>query len=150
MNPKTVIIGIGNTLRNDDGVGPYILDKLREKNLPKDIRLVNLESATVDILNAIEGFSKVIIIDSMNFQSKVGKIHEFKLDDLADNKKSFNLHNIDFKSLFLTAKKINRSPDELKFYCIEIKDTNYEQKLSAEVKKSGDILIKMLLDEVSK
>ena len=100
LSKKVVVIGIGNIFRSDDGVGPYIIDKLKEANISKNVELKNLESATIDILNVIEGASTVIVIDSMNHSTKIGETHELQLKDLPDRANSFNLHNMDLKTLF--------------------------------------------------
>lgn len=147
LSKKVVVIGIGNIFRSDDGVGPYIIDKLKEANISKNVELKNLESATIDILNVIEGAFTVIVIDSIECSTKIGKIHEFQLEDLPDHTNSFNLHNIGLKTLFLIAKKIERYPKNLRFYGIEIKDVSYNNQLSAEVKKSAKKLVKKLQEE---
>lgn len=147
LSKKVVVIGIGNIFRSDDGVGPYIIDKLKEANISKNVELKNLESATIDILNVIEGAFTVIVIDSIECSTKIGKIHELQLDDLPERERSFNLHNIGLKSIFLTAKKLERLPQNLLIYGIEIKDVSYNNQLSSEVKTAADKLVKKLEEE---
>lgn len=147
---KVQIIGIGNILRNDDGVGPYIINELKKKKLPDNVELINVEIATLDILHLIKKENDVIVIDSMTSSTKVGKIYTLKLEDLPDLNTPFNLHEMDLKTLFLTAKEIGILPKNVRFYAIEVKDVNFEGRLSDEVKAAAEELVKILTEELTK
>ncbi|MFX0169140.1 MAG: hydrogenase maturation peptidase HycI [Candidatus Hodarchaeota archaeon] len=72
---KTAIIGIGNDLKADDGVGPYIIDKLQTQ-VPPHIELINASTVPENFINhLIETTpSLILLIDAALMNSKPGTI----------------------------------------------------------------------------
>ncbi|MFC1780730.1 hydrogenase 3 maturation endopeptidase HyCI [Planctomycetota bacterium] len=82
QNTKTLIVGIGNTLKGDDGLGPIICEKLIEQKISADV---------IDTGNVPENYIQTIIkkdpenllvIDAADFGSEPGTIKVFKTGQL--------------------------------------------------------------------
>jgi len=64
MNKATIlIIGYGNTLRNDDGIGPYLADQIALENNPL-IKTIAVHQLTPELVTAIAEVEQVIFIDA--------------------------------------------------------------------------------------
>jgi len=59
----TVIIGIGNILLQDDGVGVHVITQLENETLPSTIELVDGGTSTLDTLGYFLDYKKVIVVD---------------------------------------------------------------------------------------
>ncbi|MDP3111717.1 MAG: hydrogenase maturation protease [Thermodesulfovibrionales bacterium] len=72
---KTAILGIGNILRRDDGVGIHAINHLKGIGLPSEIMLLDGGTAGFDLLHYLQGIKKLIVIDAMLTDEKPGTIH---------------------------------------------------------------------------
>ena len=84
---KLIILGVGNELKSDDGVGPFIIKKLIDENVENDrIILINAETVPENFTGKIrkENPSHVIIVDACLMASKPGEIRIVDKDDFAN------------------------------------------------------------------
>lgn len=72
----TVIIGCGNLLRGDDGVGPILIRRLWDLDLPPGVRLVDGGTAGMDVAFKLRGADRVIIIDASRTGAAPGTLHQ--------------------------------------------------------------------------
>lgn len=122
---KTLFLGIGNTIRGDDGIGIYIAEEIKKKlvNKKNNITVISTETAGLNLLELIVGYSKLIIIDSIKVStdSELGQVYKLNVN-------RFNLanyypgsHDIDFSMLFRIGKKFKiKLPKEIKIYGVGI------------------------------
>ena len=76
------IIGIGNLTRLDDGIAIKIIEKLKEKNIPENIKITDLGTGGIDIILALDGWHKGIIIDAVSLDFlHPGAIVEYTVKD---------------------------------------------------------------------
>ncbi|HEY8395052.1 MAG TPA: hydrogenase maturation protease [Thermaerobacter sp.] len=78
----TVIIGCGNLLRGDDGVGPLLIRRLWELGPPPGVRLADGGTAGMDVAFQIEGATEVIIVDACRTGAPPGTIFEVPGDEV--------------------------------------------------------------------
>ncbi|QIA27587.1 hydrogenase maturation protease [Thermaerobacter sp. PB12/4term] len=72
----TVIIGCGNLLRSDDGVGPLLIRRLWELGPPPGVRLADGGTAGMDVAFQIDGATELIIVDACRTGAPPGTIFE--------------------------------------------------------------------------
>lgn len=93
---KIVVLGIGNQLMMDDGLGIYLVEKLAKLDEKSDIQYVMGESDIDYCLNQLEGADFVIILDAISSGKKAGDITIFPLSSLHEyytlNISPHNLH----------------------------------------------------------
>ena len=82
---KLAIMCVGNDLRGDDGLGPYIADKITDK-INEDILVINTGSQPESFLNVVkrEGITHCLIIDAVEFHDEPGALGPDVPDYLAD------------------------------------------------------------------
>ena len=141
------IVGIGNRFRNDDGVGPGVIDLLKQYNLPS----VKLHEVNDDLTDLIQTWSKdetVILIDAVQSGSPVGRIHH--LDLLHANQENlamkFSTHSFNPFQIARLAMELNLLPHSLYLFGIEAADFSYGEKLGPEVQES----MKIVVDHIAK
>jgi len=69
IRSKTIVIGVGNPLRRDDGIGSAVIQKLlslkTENSKLKDVDLLDGGTDGLSLLNSIEEYSRAIIVDAV-------------------------------------------------------------------------------------
>jgi hydrogenase maturation protease len=75
MNPKFSLIGLGNILLRDEGIGVHAVEALRKKyDFPDRIRLVDGGTMGLDLLPYIEGMEGILFIDALDLGKEPGTI----------------------------------------------------------------------------
>ena len=84
---KLIILGVGNELKSDDGIGPFIVNKLIEEDLQRDnLLFINAETVPENFTGKIrkEKPSHVIIVDACLMGSNPGEMKIVDKDDFAN------------------------------------------------------------------
>lgn len=130
---KKLIITIGNTIRGDDGFGPYLAEHLSDY-LANDKQISLLNAATVPesiIGSAVKSSpEKVIVFDAGDFGAKAGTLKKIDLEDL-DSSGMFSTHGFPVKFLFSMLKR--ETGAEIIFICVQVKSLADCNVLSEEV-----------------
>lgn len=129
----TVILGIGNMLKGDDGVGPYIISKIG------NIQAIDAGTVPENYIQKIIDSrpDEIIIIDAIDFGGRPGEVRWFTEIDSADI--SISTHNLPPR-LFIDFIK-QQTGAEIKIIAIQPKGLKFNTPLSEEVKKAADTLI---------
>jgi len=71
---RVVLVGVGNPMRADDGVGPKIIELL-QKRLLENVMLINAETVPEAFTGKVEKYkpTHVMLIDAANFRGQVGE-----------------------------------------------------------------------------
>ncbi|MFH1413472.1 MAG: hydrogenase maturation protease [Candidatus Omnitrophota bacterium] len=120
--PKTLILGMGNTIRGDDAVGIEVVRRLREKINLQDLHIKETEEAGFNLLDFIVGYEKIIIVDSIKTSTgQAGDIYRFTQKDFKLSLNSQFSHGAGIAMVFAWAQKLKLpTPREIIFYAIEI------------------------------
>ena len=80
---KSLIVGLGNPVLCDDGVGIHVVRRLREMELPDGVEVVEAGTAGLALLDLISGYDRLIVVDAIDAGLPAGTVKELTLDDLA-------------------------------------------------------------------
>lgn len=96
LEAPTRIVGIGNLLVGDDGLGPRAMEVLIESGLPPGVSVIDGGTGGLDILDLIEGAERVIFVDAVSFGGQPGDIRAFTPDEVRrlDGGRLASLHGI--------------------------------------------------------
>jgi len=145
LSKKVAIIGIGNTLRRDDGIGIVILESLLNFYKRRGLEYLNFGSASFDLLHRIKSYDVILIIDGINAgleaaELKVGKLKDlrYKLDSCASS-----THELNLKIFFELSQEMGI---KTKIYLagIQVKDTSYGAGLSQALEDKKEGLIRQV------
>lgn len=118
---KVLVIGLGNDLLTDDGIGIYIAGQLRSAFSGCDV--IAAADSGFGLLDRMYGYERVIIIDSIITGKKpVGAIHRFSMRDFKGHI-PFSVHSTDILSILKYARQCGfMVPDWIDFLAVEIED----------------------------
>lgn len=146
---RLVVLGIGNLLRSDDGVGLHIIEALRKENLGYNIDLMEGLSG-LDILDAIKGYDKIIIVDAIKSDGEPGTIFTLFLEDFKDKQTlhSFSTHlNMDFPAMLELGEKLlqEKIPEDIIIVAVEAEDvTTISDKCTPKVEKAIPEIVELI------
>ena len=148
----TLIIGCGNLLRGDDGVGPVLVRRLFELGLPPGIRLADGGTAGMDVAFAMEGARQVVIVDACKSGSQAGDIFEIPGEEIETPPlEAINLHAFRFDHAIAFGRWLlkERYPEKVTVFLIEAQQINPGEPLSEPVAQSMEKLCRLLLERYS-
>jgi len=90
------VIGVGNSIAADDGVGPAVIAELRRRTLPEGVEILDAGPDPLDVIEHLEQEGGVIIVDAVRMGRAPGTVLTFpaksaKVNIVAD---AFSLHGI--------------------------------------------------------
>ena len=112
----TIIIGIGNILLQDDGVGVHVIERLENEKLPSTIELVDGGTSTLDTLGFFLDYKKVIVVDCLKAGLEPGTIYKIKPEDIKNYKKeNLSIHDVQILDVVKMANMMDKYPEVVIF-----------------------------------
>ncbi|MFB0563347.1 MAG: hydrogenase maturation protease [Candidatus Lokiarchaeia archaeon] len=144
---RTVIIGVGNLLMGDEGLGVHVVEELNERELPPDVKVIDGGTGGIALLNLMEGADKVILIDAVLGGGQPGEIYVMGIDKLMTGVvRFFSLHEMDLLSTLKIGKELDKLPPELVLVGVEPNNyQEYSMDLTPEVKAVIPKVIEVIL-----
>ena len=151
---KTIILGIGNPILGDDGVGVHVANELKKQIQNPNIIIDNAITGGMNLLDLILGYDKAIIIDAVKTKNgENGDVKRIHLDDFS-TLHSCNPHDVSLIEAIDMAKKMgeDRIPKEIIVIGIMMKEMPCEfgEKLSKKIAMAVPKAVEMTLNEIKK
>ncbi|MEF3255470.1 MAG: HyaD/HybD family hydrogenase maturation endopeptidase [Deferribacterales bacterium] len=147
---KTVVLGLGNLLMNDDGAGIIVVNNI--KNLFNDsehLKIIDGGTLGLDLLHYIEWADKLIIVDAVDVGLEPGTVVRIEGEDINTVFESkLSPHQMGLKDILLTAELIDCKPKDIVLFGIQTKDINMDMTLSKEVSDNISRLEKYVIEEI--
>ncbi len=140
---KLIVLGVGNELKSDDGVGPFIINKLLDENIENDnLMFINAETVPENFTGKIrkENPSHVVIVDACLMGADPGQIKIVDKDDFINI--GISTHSM---SLSYFVKYLQQDNDfEIIFVGIEPETMDWGENPTASVEKTANEFIEIL------
>lgn len=105
---QTLILGLGNSILTDDGIGIHVIRKLAEGTLPEGVTLAEAEVAGFSLLDLLEGFDLAVVVDAVKIAGREpGDVVVIEADELP----SLHLvagHQIDLPTALELGRRLGR------------------------------------------
>jgi hydrogenase maturation protease len=149
---KTLILGMGNPLLCDDGVGLRVAAELKDIVDQPEVTLMETGVAGLSLLDLLVGYERAIIIDAIQtVGGKAGQIYRLdpKAFDTAIHTAS--AHGINFTTALEFGRKLNLPlPQQIIIFAIEVSDVStFSEECTPEVKQAVPICVEMVLRELN-
>ena len=138
MNDKkqNLIVGFGNILLTDDGIGIHIVNKLKEEESLKGNQFLDLGTSSMDIGYYLNNdIARMVIIDCIKSDDdEPGTLFKMGLDDLVSKKKeNFSLHQLKLIDTIKLVSIENTFPDTMILGIVPKDTKTFSDKLSKEL-----------------
>jgi hydrogenase maturation protease len=148
---KTIVLGVGNPILQDDGVGIHVINELRKHLIDSRVILDIAYTGGLNLLDMIRGFDKVILVDAVKQEgSKTGEVKRFSLTE-APAVHSCNPHDVSLSEALLLAKQLGEThlPQEIVVIGIVVKNTvDFGEHLSREVASAVPTAVSLVISEL--
>jgi len=147
---EILILGVGNILMKDEGIGVHVVKRMREMALPDNVEILDGGTAGLDLVEYIENRRKLIVIDAVKTGDRPGTIYRLTEANLkAKPKAIMSFHEIDFLDALYVSEIMKNRPEEIIMIGIEPKDMSMGMDLSPEIEERIPIIINAVLKELN-
>ena len=152
---RILICGVGNKLKRDDGLGPFVIEQLEDTPMPEGVDVVDYGISGFKCALKLEGYSKVVFVDAISLPGfEPGRLHRLKItkEKLMKSPKlsdfSLSMHETDLERIMATAAVLNIYPDEVVIIGCEPSDTAVGLGLTKSVEAAVPKIIELVLKEL--
>jgi hydrogenase maturation protease len=145
-----LILGIGNILLKDEGIGVHVVRRLKEMPLPENVEVLDGGTAGLELVDFIENRKKLIVIDAVKTGDRPGTIYRLTEENLRIKPKAImSFHEIDFLDALHISDVISNKPEEIVVIGIEPKDISDGLELSPEIEERIPRIIEIVMEELN-
>ena len=128
MPMKTLILGLGNPILTDDGVGVLVAEEVRSR-LPEDtaVDITEVSVGGLTLMETMIGYDRVILVDAfLRLDGCPGKVHKMTLDDLksiSPTQHSASSHDASLVTALETGRRMGLPlPEDITIFAIEVEN----------------------------
>ena len=93
---KIVILGVGNVLLSDEGIGVHVAEKMMKMDLPAGIEVIEGGTDGFGLIHIITEADRLVIVDAVKGGADPGSIYKFDIDEAPDSPQMYktSVHQI--------------------------------------------------------
>lgn len=142
------IIGIGSTIRGDDGIGVLLVERLKTRKLPDGVELYDAGTSGMNILHRLKDFDAAIIVDAIRTEGRIGDWVFFSPQEVDSTIEMRNTHDANILEALELSEMLDERPDEVRIMGIIPGDTSIGEGLSLELENRLPELEEALINEI--
>ena len=148
-SPKIMVMGVGNILLSDEGLGVRFLDELQKTALPENVELLEGGTAGLELVHLIQEVDFLIIVDAINAKAEPGALFRFQPGDLQVIPEQYEVsfHQIGIIEVLAMAKVLGQAPQTL-IFGVQPKSLEWGMDISPEIEALFPRLVEFVLKEV--
>jgi hydrogenase maturation protease len=153
VREKTVLVlGLGNPLRGDDGIGPRVIEALNHRGLPEGVTALDAGSGGLDLLQILEEWEQAVIIDAADIGREPGQFIRFTPNEarFVGSEDTTSLHNAGLAEVLALADAVGQPLPKLVIFGVQPGKIDWGEGLSPAVEATLPILVNAVLDEINK
>jgi len=149
-SPRITVLGIGNLLLRDEGVGVHLIQRLTERVHNPNVSLIDGGTAP-DVMSLVDGnVDKLIIVDAAIAGDQPGAIYRFQANDLdSASPAPVSLHEMGVVDSLKLMSAFGSRPREVTIFGVEPKVIDYGLELSPELEETMPRLIELVIEEIT-
>lgn len=146
-----LILGIGNSLMNDDAVGVTAIEQLKERYaFPTGVTVVDGGTLGLDLLPMLEGVKKLLIIDAIDMGAAPGALFRIQGEEVPRAFASkLSVHQMGVQDLLAVAELQGHVPEELVVWGVQPGSIEMEMRLTPAVASAMVALLDGVVGELT-
>lgn len=148
---KTLVLGLGNPILSDDGVGLRVAEEVKNKLNHTEIAVMKASTGGMDLLDTMAGYEKVVIVDAIQTDGgKVGQVYRLEPGALTATKHTSSPHDTSLAVALQLGRRLGMTlPQQIVIYAVEVADvTTFNEGCTPEVKQVIPAIAAMVLQEL--
>lgn len=149
---KTLILGVGNILLSDEGVGVHVVRLLRERyRFPQEVEILDGGTLGLDLLPYVESADRLLIVDAVQMDAPPGTVVRLEGDEVpAVLNLKYSPHQAGVSDLLAAARLLGRSPAEVVLLGVQPASLEVGLELSPAVAAQMEFLVRTVLAELQR
>lgn len=148
---KTLVLGLGNPILTDDGVGPLVARELEGKLDQQGVTIMETSQAGLNLLDLLAGYDRAIIIDSIQTTGgKTGQIYQLESGALNATRHTASIHDTNLATALELGNKLGLAlPRQIDIFAIEVADTStFSEECTPKVREAIPACAEMIIREL--
>jgi hydrogenase maturation protease len=155
---RVLVLGLGNLLLRDEGIGVHVAHELQKQDLPANVEVIDGGTAGMDVILSRQGLHKLVVVDAIRSGNKPGTVYKTRLnaeerDELArlfgsDEGSMISLHQLGLINALAVAEKLNCLPREIVIIGVEPSQISPGLQLTEQVEQTVPKIINTVLEEI--
>jgi hydrogenase maturation protease len=145
---KVLVLGIGNLLLSDEGVGVHVARALMESDLPEEVLVLDIGTAILDALPAIEEADRIIVVDAVKGGSPPGSVYRMSHEEFIRPEVIASMHGFDLSRVLLLTNR--KDIPEVIVIGVEPSRLDWSLELSPEVELIMPIILQAVREEIAR
>jgi hydrogenase maturation protease len=149
MDKPVLVLGVGNILLRDEGIGVRAVEALAEAELPPQVELLDGGTSGLDLVPALVGRRKVVVVDAIAADLEPGSLLRLTPDELearADGCRS--VHDVGVLEALAVARQLEQPPAEVVLIGVVPGDVSWGFELSPAVQERLPELVRLVRAEL--
>ena len=137
MKASTLVVGLGNPILGDDGVGWRVAESMRARLNDPDVEVLCLSLGGLALMEHLAGYRRVIIVDAMTSGAPTGTLHRMtarEMDELSVQHTA-SVHDLSLSAALALGRELGLElPEEIQMVGVEARpEFEFGETLSAAV-----------------
>lgn len=148
---KTLVLGLGNPILTDDGVGPQVAKALEGRLDQQEITVMEGSLGGLNLLDMLVGYDRAIIIDAIEtVGGKAGQIYRLDLEAFDATRHAASVHDINFATALELGKRLGLAlPQQIDIFAIEVVDTSrFSEECTPKVAEAIPLCVETIVQEM--
>jgi hydrogenase maturation protease len=148
--PAMTVIGLGNILMRDEGIGVHAVNRFRERySVPDSVEIVDGGTCGLDLMPVIEGRKKVLIVDAVNFEREPGYIDQLVNDEIpARFSTKASLHHLGLMDVLSIVRLADAMPEEICIIGIQPETIELGLEMTESMTAKLDVLVEKTVSKL--
>ncbi|RPI63198.1 MAG: hydrogenase maturation protease [Planctomycetaceae bacterium] len=136
------VLGLGNILMSDEGVGVRLMEAVRDCRVwPDDVEFIDGGAGGLGLLDIIEQAGRLVVFDAADMRLPAGEFRIITPEQLADESAGMSMHDMPFVQTLALCRQFTRCPSNVKILAVQPADISPCRQLSTTIRKAFDSLI---------
>ena len=148
---KTVILGLGNPILSDDGVGPRVARELEGRLDQQEVTVMEASMAGLSLLDLLAGYDRAIIVDAIQTAGgKAGQIYRLDPEAFDATRHAASPHDVNFATALELGNRLGLDlPRQIVIFAIEVADAStFSEECTPEVRRAVPVCVEMVVQEL--
>ena len=149
-SPETLVLGIGNLIMTDDGVGVKVIHLLQERySLPGTVAVLDGGTLGLDLLPRLEGVKRLLVVDAVETGGPPGTLIRLTGDEInIAFRTKLSPHQMGLQDLLLVAELQGFAPEEMVLLGVQPGEIEMGTELTAAVEAQVEPLVVLVQKEL--
>jgi len=147
---QTLVLGLGNVLRADDGLGSAVIDWLSQRPLPREVVVQDGGTPGLELVLTLSGYPRALIVDAADLHRAPGQWARLTRQQVqsADAEAGLSLHHAGLAEALALGEELGTLPAELIIFGIQPAGLDWESGLSPQAQAAVPQVGQAVLEEL--